>query len=73
MEELKKSSYNGYTNARKEANKRYMKNFVEIKVRTTQDYREIVKAHAISMGESINAFINRAIDETMERDELNNK
>ncbi len=27
-----------------------------------------IKAHAESQGESVNAFVNRAIDETMERD-----
>ena len=27
-----------------------------------------IKAHAETQGESVNAFINRAIDETMERD-----
>ena len=31
--------------------------------------KDIIKAHADSKGESVNAFINRAIDETMERDE----
>ena len=68
MEETKKSSYNGYTNARKEANKRYMENFVEIKVRTTPQHRETIKAHAEARGESVNGFIGRAINETMERD-----
>ena len=68
MEKTKKSSYNGYTNARKEANKRYMENFVEIKVRMTPDHRESIKAHAATMGESTNTFIKRAIDETIERD-----
>ena len=31
--------------------------------------KELVRAHAESRGESLNGFINRAIDETMERDE----
>lgn len=31
--------------------------------------KDIVKAHAESKGESLNAFINRAIAETMERDD----
>lgn len=30
--------------------------------------KETVKAHAETRGESVNAFINRAITETMERD-----
>ena len=30
--------------------------------------KEIAKAHAEAQGESLNAFINRAITETMERD-----
>ena len=30
-----------------------------------------IKTHAESMGESVNAFVNRAIDETMERDKKN--
>ena len=30
--------------------------------------KDIIKAHAEKKGESVNAFINRAIDETMERE-----
>lgn len=30
--------------------------------------KDIIKAHAESKGESVNGFINRAIVETMERD-----
>lgn len=30
--------------------------------------KDIIKAHAESRGESVNGFINRAIDEAMERD-----
>ena len=30
--------------------------------------KDTVKAHAEAQGESLNAFINRAINETMERD-----
>ena len=30
--------------------------------------KEIIKAHSEARGESVNAFINRAVDETMERD-----
>ena len=33
--------------------------------------KEIIKSHANSQGESVNGFINRAIDEAMERDRGN--
>jgi len=45
-----------------------LKKFIEIKVRMTPEKRETVKKHASSMKESTTAFINRAIDETMQRD-----
>lgn len=67
MEE-KKSSYRGFTEAQSEAHKRYMKNFVEVKVRMTPEKRSLIQEHASSRGESASAFINRAIDETMQRD-----
>ena len=66
MDEKKQASY--YTEARARANKKYMEQFVEIKVRMTPDKRSSVQAHAARMGESTTAFINRAIDEAMERD-----
>ena len=56
------------TEAQIRAQKKYMENFVEIKVRMTPDRREQVKAHAQAVGESTTAFINRAIDEAMQRD-----
>ncbi len=56
------------TEAQIRAHKKYMENFVEIKVRMTPDRREQVKAHAQAVGESTTAFINRAIDEAMQRD-----
>ena len=33
--------------------------------------KEKIKVHALSRGETLNGFINRAIDETMERDNDN--
>lgn len=56
------------TEAQIRAQKKYMENFVEVKVRMTADKRSIVQEHAAKMGESATGFINRAIDETMERD-----
>ena len=56
------------TEAQIRAHKKYMENFVEVKVRMTPERREQVKAHAQTIGESTTAFINRAIDEAMQRD-----
>lgn len=64
----KKSTYPGFTEARARANKKYMERFVEIKVRMTPERRSVVQAHAEAQGESTTAFINRAIDEAMQRD-----
>ena len=69
MSAAKPGSYKGLTEARKRANKKYNDRFVEIKVRVTPEKRSIIKAHAESMGESATAFINRAIDEAMARDQ----
>ncbi len=69
MSAAKSDSYKGLTEARKRANKKYNDRFVEIKVRVTPEKRAIIKEHAESMGESATAFINRAIDEAMVRDQ----
>lgn len=42
--------------------------YEEIKVRVYKGEKEKIKAHAETKGESVNGFIKRAIDETMERD-----
>lgn len=55
--------------AQQKAVSKYMKeNYDEIKVRTTKGKKEVLKSHAEKQGESLNAFINRAIDEAIERD-----
>lgn len=59
---------NSKTEAQKRAQKNYMSKFVEIKVRMTPERRTEVQEHAKRQGESATGFINRAIDETMERD-----
>ena len=72
-EKKKKGAYNGYTEARKEANKRWNSKYVEVKTRMTPEKRTEVQEHAATMEESTTAFINRAIDETMERDKKKKK
>ena len=69
MPDEKKHGYKGLTEARKRANKKYNDKFVEVKVRMFPERRAIVQAHAASMNESTTAFINRAIDEAMARDQ----
>lgn len=70
----KKSTYRGLTPAQVEAHKNYMKNhnYVEIKVRVTKEQRAAIQEHASAMGESATAFINRAINEQMIRDNSQN-
>lgn len=64
----KKSQYKGFTDAQAKAHKKYMENFVEVKVRMTPEKRAAVQKHAADHNESTTGFINRAIDETMEND-----
>lgn len=44
------------------------KTYDNITLRVKKGKKEEIQAHADARGESINSFINRAIDETMERD-----
>lgn len=60
------------TAAQKRAQKAYMSRFVEVKVRMTPERRAEIQEHAKSTGESTTAFINRAIDEQIERDSKRN-
>jgi len=49
-------------------NKYVKENYDRILLTAPKGKKEEIKAHAESRGESVNAFINRAIDETMERE-----
>lgn len=56
-----------------ETHKKYTAEYVkahydDLKVRIKKGKKEQVQEHAAACGESMNAFINRAIDETMQRD-----
>ncbi len=44
------------------------KAYDDVRLQVKKGKKDIIKAHAESCGESVNGFINRAIDETMERD-----
>ena len=49
-------------------NKYNAANYDNLRIIVPKGQKEIIKAHADSKGESINGFVNRAIDETMQRD-----
>ena len=60
------------TPAQKKAQQKYMERFAVARVRMDREYYEKVQAHAVLKdGGSVNAFINRAIAETMARDNAN--
>ena len=55
--------------ARHKANEKYnSKAYDEIKLRVTKGKKAELQEHAKNQGESLNSFINRAIDETIARD-----
>lgn len=55
--------------AQQSAVNKYVKNnYDRINVTFPKGQKEVLKAHASEHGESVNAFIIRAVSETMERD-----
>lgn len=56
------------TEALKKAQQKYMEKFAVARVRMDREKYEVVQAHAEAHGESVNGFINRAIESQMERD-----
>lgn len=59
----------GKTDAQKRAQKKYMEKLARVEVTMTTEKRQRLQEHAERKGESINAFVNRAIDEAMEREQ----
>ena len=49
-------------------NKYILKAYDRINLTVEKGKKDAIKAHAESKGESVNGFINRAINETMERE-----
>ena len=55
--------------AQQRAVNKYVKsNYDEVKLRMPKGKKDVIQAHAAQQGESVNAYINRAIDEAMQRD-----
>ena len=62
-------SENKNSPARIRANNKYnAKAYDRISLAIPKGQREVIKAHAAACGESVNAFIIRAIKEAMQRD-----
>ena len=58
-----------YTDARKENNRKWdAANLDRISIAVPKGQKDVIKAHAEARGESVNAFVGRAIEETMQRD-----
>ena len=58
-----------YTEAQAKASKKYLTESVEdIKIRVPKGRKSIIKSHAEQQGESMNQFVIRAINETIQRD-----
>ena len=58
------------TKAGQRAVNKYMKeNYDRVNLTMPKGKKDVVQDHATQRGESVNAFINRAINETMERDQ----
>ena len=57
------------TKAQQRAVDKYVKaNYDRIEVKAPKGRKAVIQAHAQAQGESVNGFVNRAIDETMESD-----
>ena len=54
--------------AQKKASAKYLEKLDEIRIRMPKGKKDAIQAHAGIHSESVNGFINRAIQETMERD-----
>ena len=56
------------TEAQLRASKKYHEKFDNLQIRVPCGEKEIISDHAANMGESLNSFVRRAINEAIERD-----
>lgn len=57
------------SDARRRANEKWLKTKIDdMKLRVPKGMKIIIQEHAKQRGESVNAFLNRAVRETIERD-----
>lgn len=59
----------GISDARKKANDKWREKFDEVRFRVPKGQKDLIQAHAEKVGDaSVNAFLVRAVKETIERD-----
>lgn len=56
------------TEAQKKAQQKYMEKFAVARVRMDREKYDRIQAHAEARSESVNSFINRAIDNQIHQD-----
>lgn len=59
-----------YTNAQKAAIYKHLKKIETLRFTVPRGEGAAIKDHAKAQGESLNAFVNRAVKDTMQRDSL---
>ena len=61
------------TEAQKKAQKKYMEKFMVAQVRMEREKYGRIQAHAEAQGQSVNAYINAAIDEKMAQETVESR
>lgn len=69
MENTKKSTYNGYTEARKKSNAKWNASQAQISIRVHPDIKKEIEDHIRKSGESLAGFLVRAARAQIEREE----
>ena len=70
MAEQKKSSYAGYTEARKAANKKYQDGRARQSIWLEPDEKPKIQAAAAAAGESVNQYMIEATRQRMQREKM---
>ena len=56
------------TDAQRRAREKWLEKVEEIKFRVPKEKKKSIQEHAAKRGESVNAFLARAVEETIQRD-----
>ena len=57
--------------AQLKASKKYHEHFELIQFRVPKGKKQVLQEHAAERGESLNGFLNRAVDQTLSSDDAN--